>query len=322
MDLGASPRSLVSGSELVHIYRINRDRALDLVGRIKDKFPRMVGQYFTPLLHAAIASKDSRLVKYMIECGASTGIYCGRAALAEAIIHADQGEASEILSLLLGQTSHLDSVVLRDTRSSTSKVANIRILDAVEYMETPLLVAIGTKRESVVRLILERGADVNERPIGVTRTPLQKAAEVGSFTLTKLLISLGANVNASALGRWGATAVQFAARGGYAGIVALLSEEHANVTAPSGYFRRTAIKTAAVNGRIDTVRLLLNTGKFDDQPGVGQVQDALSRAKKNGHQEVVDQLRRHLENLQPPEGHTETFSEEAGSRRIMTELEL
>jgi len=57
--------------------------------------------------------------------------------------------------------------------------------------ETPLLVAIRLKSIQMVKLLLNSGANVNFPPnMGVKRTPLQQAAEVGDMAITQTLYAM------------------------------------------------------------------------------------------------------------------------------------
>lgn len=61
---------------------------------------------------------------------------------------------------------------------------------------TALLQAIQTKSETLVALLISLGADVHRRAtLGIRRTPLQYACEVGSIPIVDLLPAHGANVN-------------------------------------------------------------------------------------------------------------------------------
>jgi ankyrin repeat protein len=316
-DLGEMV-NYMSGDDLKELYSRNRDLAIDLLGRFKSKSG--IGRFGTPLLHAAIIAKDAPMVKDLMNNGVYTGFYNDetKTALALAILHADDDEATEILLPLIRKTRSINQIVSWDGPTHSDREQFYQGM-AIYSMETPLLVAIETGRESVVRLLLEQEADINGLAIGTTITPVQKAAALGFFALTKLLISLGADVNAKPLGPFGATAVQLAAMSGYAGIVSLLIEEHADVTAPASREGRTAIEGAAENGRVDTVQLLLNTGRFDSEPGAGQAKSAMVLAEKRGHEAVVDLLRSHVSELpttppsesdSPRPTHCSRFSEE------------
>ena len=164
-----------------------------------------------------------------------------------------------------------------------------------EIRETALLVAIDRKDIPKVWLLIEAGANVNwPATKGVKRTPLQKAAEIGSFEITQLLINKGGRVNNEPAVRGGATALQLAAIGGYIGIAELLLENRAQVNAPAAkFYGRTALEGAAEHGRIDMLKLLCNAGaEFHG----GEYEKARKLAKKNGHMATW----RYLEKLYGP----------------------
>jgi ankyrin repeat protein len=160
--------------------------------------------------------------------------------------------------------------------------------------ETALLVAVKAQNLDKVQLLMNMGVDVN-RPtvLGVNRTPLQKAAEVGDFGIVEYLINRGANVNAPPAGIGGATALQFACIYGYAGIVDLLLRSGADPdAAPARSEGRTALEGAAEHGRLDTVAILLNAGVKVDGDYRPQFERAIEYAQEASHFAVVDLLTR------------------------------
>ncbi|KAI1173334.1 ankyrin repeat-containing domain protein [Nemania sp. FL0916] len=158
--------------------------------------------------------------------------------------------------------------------------------------ESALLVAIHFKQLDKVRLLVERGADVNSPAVkGVGRTPLQAAAEAGDFKIAEFLIHSGADVNAPPTGYTGATALQLAAAYGYAGIVDLLLRSGADVNAPpSRGSGRTALEVAAEYGRLDTVVMLLDAGARTDGPFRPYLVQAVEKARSSGHLTVANLL--------------------------------
>jgi ankyrin repeat protein len=94
----------------------------------------------------------------------------------------------------------------------------------------------------------------------------------------------GADVNAPPFARYGATALQFAAIGGYIGIAQPLIQRGANVNASAAKIGgRTALEGAAEHGRIDILQLLLSAGAQISGPGKAQYDRSLELALKNGH---------------------------------------
>ena len=160
--------------------------------------------------------------------------------------------------------------------------------------QTALLVAIHTKNIHKVQLLIDAGANVNwPARKTIKRTPIQKAAEIGSYEITQLLINQGGLVNNEPAVRGGATALQLAAIGGYIGIAQLLLANDADVNAPAAkFYGRTALEGAAEHGRIDMLKLLWNAGaKFHGT----EYEKARELAKANGHMATW----RYLETLYP-----------------------
>ncbi|KAI1762349.1 ankyrin [Hypoxylon sp. FL1150] len=158
-------------------------------------------------------------------------------------------------------------------------------------LSSPLLDAIGTRNIKIVRLLIDRGARVNEPVrVDIRRTPLQKAAEVGSLDVVRLLLEKSADVNAPAAGRYGGTALQFAAIVGNCTMATELIERGArfNIAPSWGNGGRWPLEGAAENGRIDMIQLLwyANRGDFDDK----QYQKAMRLAEQNGNIGCRDKL--------------------------------
>jgi ankyrin repeat protein len=94
----------------------------------------------------------------------------------------------------------------------------------------------------------------------------------------------GVDVNAPPFDRYGATALQFSAIGGYLGIAQRLIQRGADVNAsPAKIGGRTALEGAAEHGRIDMLQLLLNAGALIIGTGLAQYDRARGLALENGH---------------------------------------
>jgi ankyrin repeat protein len=94
----------------------------------------------------------------------------------------------------------------------------------------------------------------------------------------------GADINMPPFDRYGATALQFAAIGGYIGIAQLLIQRGADVNAPSARIGgRTALEGAAEHGRIDMLQLLLSAGAQITGTGIKQYNRARELALENHH---------------------------------------
>ncbi|KAI0856229.1 hypothetical protein F4860DRAFT_529376 [Xylaria cubensis] len=149
---------------------------------------------------------------------------------------------------------------------------------------TACLLAIERGSTEIVRLLLQKGAEVNKPArFGITHTPLQKAAELNNVEIITLLLEYGAEVNAPPAIFDGATALQFTAIHGNCELAMTLLEHGARLDVPpsKGPDGRWPLEGAAENGRLDMIQLLwdANNGPFDDK----QCQKAMRLAEYYGH---------------------------------------
>jgi ankyrin repeat protein len=196
--------------------------------------------------------------------------------------------ADESLHLVRELINHGDpnSIVLR--HSPTDKVAM--------PLKTALLVAIETRSEHMVKLLLEKGADVH-RPArqGLKRTPLQQACEIGSFKMVKLLLEHNANANEEPAQRSGATALQLAAISGSIKTAELLLRHGAWVhAAPAKVRGQTAFEGAAEHSCVEMIRVLWDAAEAAETSFTPeQIEKAKNLALSQGHRgcaEYIDSL--------------------------------
>jgi hypothetical protein len=152
---------------------------------------------------------------------------------------------------------------------------------------SPLLAAIDTENLSMVKFLVENGADINHSfRTGLVRKPLQRAAEIGNFEIVQYLLECGALADGTPCYS-GGTALQLTAIGGYVGIAELLLEHGADINhLPAEGEGRTAFEGAAEWGRVDMMSLLVSKGlNFDlvvDKEGHTQYERAMYFAEKIG----------------------------------------
>ncbi|GAB1739832.1 hypothetical protein NU219Hw_g4767t1 [Hortaea werneckii] len=137
----------------------------------------------------------------------------------------------------------------------------------------------------VVKLLLARGADVNESE-AYHGTALQVASYRGYKDIVELLLARGANVNESE--DYYGSALQAASYGGYKDIVELLLARGVDVNA-SGGLARSALQSASDKGYKDIVERLLAAGANVNAQG-GYYGNALQAAASKGSIEVVERL--------------------------------
>ena len=142
-----------------------------------------------------------------------------------------------------------------------------------------------------VRASLDQGASPDARDAD-GRTALMMAAFNGHTKSAQLLMDRGAKVNVhDGVGR---TALMYAAAGPNTQTVKHLIDHGANLDIQDTEEGFTALMFAAAEGEAEVIKVLLSHGaniKITDKDG----DTALCFAKKNGHQEAVQELEKAME---------------------------
>ena len=197
-------------------------------------------------LGEAIIAKDSEIVQVLLKLGASPNAYV----------------SFDGLKMLRHIKSHIQRV-------------------------TPLLAAIDVQSLALVKMLVEHRAELQyTRNMGITRTPLQRAAETGCFDIVEYLVGQGAIIDTFPVYS-GGTALQLAAMSGFCGIAAFLLERGADPNYPPAKGDgRTAFEAAAEWGSVDTMSLLMQWNADLDaqfgEPPESQYERARRFAEKNG----------------------------------------
>ena len=168
-----------------------------------------------------------------------------------------------------------------------SQVHELTIAVASEnsYHRTPLYLAAEHGHLGMVKLLLDKGSDVNAQD-NHWGTALQAASLGGYEQIVKLLINKGADVNAQ-YGCCG-TVLQRASERGHDRIVRLLLDHGADVNARGGHFHNALI-AASHNGHKRTVQLLLDNGAEVNAQG-RCIDNALIAAYNKGHEQIIKLL--------------------------------
>ena len=285
LDQGADPKDVWAYEKAA----LDDERLSDLLfKRYRERYPQDRGDFGFGVLRVAIGRGNERVIRLMLERGVNANRFFVMddehiTPFGLAIVM-QQDNLTGYLELFLQHGSNPNVIVSRSP---------INYLTGTHSSVTALLAAIGTRNRSTVELFLRYGGDVNFRLRGgIKRTPLQRAAEVGSIDILELLINHGAKINAPAATRGGGTALQLAAIGGYIPIACKLLSLKADVNAPAAEIDgRTALEGAAEHGRLDMLQLLLNGGAGSGPGQEGQIAKAILLAEDNCHYPITDLLR-------------------------------
>ena len=136
------------------------------------------------------------------------------------------------------------------------EIDNVTPTYIIGYMPLHLAIIGGYSDDSMVRLLIDAGADIFA-PCQQFVSPLHMAAWLGSTSIIELLLSRGADPNTMDLG--GSTLLHDMTRRGATDIVQLLLGVGADVEAKDS-LGRTALHCAAMFGDAECVRALLQSG--------------------------------------------------------------
>lgn len=257
-------------------------------------------QQFEELFEQAVKAGKLGCVKLLLSGGRDVDLpLCrGKRALEMAVTEAD----TEMVELLLAHKADTNAAQLDGDSPTVLQIAVekqftsiVRLLldsgadvDARVRTRSPLLAAVDAKDTEIAGLRLDHGADVNAG--GKDRTGLQAAARRGDLMMVKLLLDHQCEVNSKPPGNNGLTALQGAAQGGHTEIVKLLLAHDADVNASSSVNGWTALQAAADRGHLAIAKLLLeHMADIDAKPSSKGLM-ALHAAAKAGHINVVGLL--------------------------------
>jgi ankyrin repeat protein len=154
-----------------------------------------------------------------------------------------------------------------------------------EDEDIALIIASRYRDTEVVRMLLEKGADVNAKTDTDT-TALFNAILYRRTEVVRILLENGADVHVKTM--YGSTTLDMAIWYGDIEIVSMLLENGADVNA-KGKYGSTALIKASENGHTEVVRMLLEKGadvNIKDNNG----STALMKASKEGRTEIVELL--------------------------------
>lgn len=152
---------------------------------------------------------------------------------------------------------------------------------------TPLMMALSMKNSSMVRFLIDQGADVDCASQGIT--PLIMAMTTSQNAMVQLLVDKGASTNCT----WrGYTPLLIAAKDGLTQIADILIKADAdvNIRTPDGL---TVLMIAATSGSTEIIENLLANGA-DASATTEKGAVVLGFAKHYKHQAAVEIIEKHL----------------------------
>jgi ankyrin repeat protein len=135
--------------------------------------------------------------------------------------------------------------------------------DSKTLQSAPLHCAIIYNRTDIVRLLLEYKADLSFRASSISHaTPLETSVLLGYVEITRLLLDAGADVNADSFAYFTILYAAATSRSANAEVVQTLVDAGASLNSS------TALQAAAECGHVEIVRVLLlaHALKFDSMP--------------------------------------------------------
>ncbi|RDW57363.1 hypothetical protein BP5796_12813 [Coleophoma crateriformis] len=162
------------------------------------------------------------------------------------------------------------------------------------WKSTPLLLAKGRDYEDIVWLLLDEGADANAHSTADMwrTTPLLSAIERNQDNIVKLLLDKGADVNAqSTVDMWKTAPLLSAIGRNQEDIVRLLLDKGADANAHStaDMWKTTPLLSAIERNQDNIVKLLLDKGADVNTRGSGGTTPLLSAIERN-HDDIVKLL--------------------------------
>ena len=249
LERGGDPNAVLQGAARYNMLDMAR-LALDRGANVNEKDDSDM----TPLFYA-IEEGRTEMMRLLLDRGADPNLK-----------DEDDGDSAILFASQFGDVPEITLLLEKGANPNDSNFVGF----------TPLMNLAERGKLEAVRLLLDRGADVNhvtEEPS--MTTALNVAASSGQLDVVRLLLDRGATVDHPEEEGW--TALRLASQNRHADVVRLLLERGANVNTAdiSGV---TPLMRAAFDNQLDIAKLLIEKGadvSLRSQNG----QSALDRAK-------------------------------------------
>ena len=189
-------------------------------------------------------------------------------------------------------SSNLTNLLKRLKTEQRKTALETKIKDGSHFV-TPLIIAAHNGHLNSVKILLQYGADIEDRGTLKTGdeviegcTPLWAAADTGHLDVVKLLIEKKAEVDGRT--STSSTPLRVAAHEGHLDTVKCLVESGADVNART-IIENTPLMVACSCGHLSVVTYLIDKGAFMDLPNKDG-STALHYAAQWGHFEIVSEL--------------------------------
>eukprot|EP00184_Porphyridium_aerugineum_P001781 CAMPEP_0184697230 /NCGR_PEP_ID=MMETSP0313-20130426/4256_1 /TAXON_ID=2792 /ORGANISM="Porphyridium aerugineum, Strain SAG 1380-2" /LENGTH=274 /DNA_ID=CAMNT_0027155995 /DNA_START=191 /DNA_END=1015 /DNA_ORIENTATION=- len=151
-----------------------------------------------------------------------------------------------------------------------------------------LALAMETWQYHIINILLEYGASPNERQKGIPALARSCMIIRQNTTMVRLLLDRGADVNGRDMNNW--TAVMHASWLGFDKVIRLLAGQGANVNLENKH-GNTALVLATLNGHDDAVKVLLEYGaQANNSAHYPESSEALINAATEGFSEICSLL--------------------------------
>ena len=169
--------------------------------------------------------------------------------------------------------------------------ANVNVQDNFQYYQwTPLHWACNNNNLELAKLLLIKGADVNEKDYS-QRTPLHRSCKTSNFEISKLLVSNGADVNAKTSGQQ--TPLHLSCEKSNFEISHLLVSNGADVNAKDSG-QRTPLHFSCANSNYEISHLLVSNGAKNEKNKWNKT--PLEIAMDGNNSKLIKLLRTHFGN--------------------------